>query len=137
MITQPLEDLLREPTYWTTQIQLDLFRAIDGYLKENNLKRKDLAEKLGVSKGYISQILNGNFDHKLSKLVELLLAIEKVPDLRFLDLKEAMRREKREYAPIKKAYSSGVQQVTITTNKITTQQTAKYGNSDLEWERAA
>lgn len=137
MITQPIEDLILEPTYWTTQIQLDLYRAIDGYLKKNNLKRKDLAEKLGVSKGYISQILNGNFDHKLSKLVELLLAIEQVPDLHFMDVKEAIRREKRAYTPIKKAYSSSVQQVNIETNNITTRQTTDYNNPDLMWKRVA
>ena len=37
------------------------------------MTQSEFAERLGVSKGYISQILNGDFDHKLSKLTQLLL----------------------------------------------------------------
>lgn len=73
------EELLKSKEYWITKIQLDLFEVIEDYLKANKLTKKQLADKLGVSKSYISQILNGNFDHKISKLVELSLAFDKVP----------------------------------------------------------
>lgn len=90
MITQPLAERMKNDTYWTTHIQLDVFREINDYLETNNLTRSQFAEQLGVTKGYISQILNGNFDHKISKLVQLLLAIGKVPDLKFVDLETAV-----------------------------------------------
>lgn len=77
------EELLRSKEYWITKIQLDLFEVIESYLEDNNLSKKQLADKLGVSKSYISQILNGNFDHKISKLVELSLAFDKVPLLAY------------------------------------------------------
>lgn len=80
------EDLLKSKEYWITKIQLDLFEMIENYLKVNNLSKKQLAEKLGVSKSYITQILNGNFDHKISKLVELSLAFEKVPLLEYKNI---------------------------------------------------
>ena len=67
------------------QIQLDLFELIENYRKENNLNKTQLAEQLGVTKSYITQILNGDFDHKVSKLVELSLAFGKVPVLKFVD----------------------------------------------------
>ncbi|MDR7211998.1 helix-turn-helix transcriptional regulator [Flavobacterium piscis] len=77
------KELLKSKEYWMTKIQLDLFEMIENYRVENNLNKTQLAEKLGVSKGYISQILNGNFNHKISKLVELSLAFDKVPVLEY------------------------------------------------------
>lgn len=77
------KDLLKSKEYWMTKIQLDLFEMIENYRIDNNLNKTQLAERLGVSKGYISQILNGNFNHKISKLVELALAFEKVPVLEY------------------------------------------------------
>lgn len=67
------------PAYWTQLIQLMLYENINDYLVANGMTKKEFAEKLGVSKGYVSQILNGDFDHKLSKLTELALACDLVP----------------------------------------------------------
>lgn len=80
------KELIKSKEYWIAKIQLDLFEMIENYRKENNLTKTQLAEKLGVSKGYISQILNGNFNHKISKLVELSLAFDKVPLLEYENL---------------------------------------------------
>src|SRR5580692_7515821 len=78
-------ELLKSPEYWTTEIQLKVFNLIEKYRTKNGLTKKAIAEKLGVSKGYVTQILNGDFDHKVSKLVELSLAFDKVPILHFVD----------------------------------------------------
>jgi transcriptional regulator with XRE-family HTH domain len=43
------------------------------------LNQSQLAKRLGVSKGYVSQVLNGNFNHTVRKLIELSLAIGMVP----------------------------------------------------------
>jgi Helix-turn-helix. len=77
------QELINTPEYWVTKIQIDLFQKVEEYLKNNNMNRTQLAEKLGVTKGYVSQILNGDFDHKISKLVELSLAIECYPTFSF------------------------------------------------------
>jgi transcriptional regulator with XRE-family HTH domain len=77
------EELLNTPEYWTTQIQLELYEMVEKFLKENNMSRTDFAKMLGVSKGYVSQLLNGDFDHRVSKLVELALAIGYRPELSF------------------------------------------------------
>ena len=62
-------------------------------MKSNGLNRTQLAEKLGVSKGYVSQIMNGDSDHRLSKLVELSLAIGLVPNLNFEELSSVLKED--------------------------------------------
>ncbi len=79
------KDLLKSREFWITEIQLQLFSLIESYRKEHQLTKTQIAEKLGVTKGYITQILNGDFDHKVSKLVDLALAFGKVPVIHFAD----------------------------------------------------
>ena len=40
-------------------------------------------EYLGVSKGYVSQLMSMEYDHRLSKLVELSLAFGFTPEIDF------------------------------------------------------
>lgn len=56
---------------------------VEDYLRSNGLSRTQFAEKLGVSKGYLSQFLNGKSDHKLSSIAAIGLAIDKYPHLVF------------------------------------------------------
>lgn len=82
------QELLRHPEWYVASIQNDLYKIIYEYMEENKLKKKDVALKLGVSKGYITQILKGSFDHKISKLVELSLAFGKAPIVNYRDLEQ-------------------------------------------------
>ncbi len=77
------DELLKSREYWITKIQIDLFNQIEQYMKTHGLNRTQLAQQLGVSKGYITQVLNGDYDHRISKLVELSLAIGMVPEIQF------------------------------------------------------
>ena len=86
-------DLLRNKSYWLADIQLNLYSQIEEYCKKNKMNKAQLAQKLGVSKGYISQVLNGDFDHKLSKLIDLSLAINKVPVIAYYDLDKYIRKD--------------------------------------------
>lgn len=88
------KELLKSKEYWLAEIQLNLFKLIENYKTANNLNSTQLAEKLGVTKGYISQILNGDFDHKISKLVELSLAFNKVPIIEYKDLERTIMEDK-------------------------------------------
>ncbi|NJC27858.1 helix-turn-helix domain-containing protein [Neolewinella antarctica] len=92
MISQPLRERMREEEYWTTKLQLEIFRQIDTHLTKNKISRSAFADQLGVSRGYVSQILNGDFDHKLSKLISLLLAVGKVPQVQFADLDKVIEQ---------------------------------------------
>lgn len=87
------DELINSKEYWLTKIQLDLFNEVENYMLKNNLKRKDLAQKFGVSKGYISQILNGDADHRITKLIEISLGIGLAPVVTFKSLQEVSRTD--------------------------------------------
>ncbi|MEI8006995.1 MAG: helix-turn-helix transcriptional regulator [Bacteroidota bacterium] len=91
------EELMRSRGYWIANIQLDLFKYVDEYMSKNNLNRSQLADKLGVTKGYISQVLNGEFNHRIATFVDLSLAIGKVPKVEFEDLEELITNTKEGY----------------------------------------
>lgn len=92
---KPFEELIQTETFWTTKIQNELYGMIRDHLKEEDKTQKELAEELGVSKGYISQIMNGEFDHKLSKLVKLSLALGKAPIIQFKNIDELPDEEEK------------------------------------------
>lgn len=86
-------ELLKNKGYWTAKLQTELFREINAFMQKKGLNNTQLAAFLGCSKGYVSQLLNGDFDHKISKLVELSLAIGKVPLLEFKDIDQFIRED--------------------------------------------
>lgn len=87
------KELVESREYWIAEIQLNLFEIIQKYLLEHNMTQTQFAEKLGVTKGYVSQILNGDFDHKISKMVDLSLAVGQVPIINFRDIHDFMGDE--------------------------------------------
>lgn len=86
-------ELLRSKGYWTAEIQMELFREIEEFMSKNNMNRTQLAEHLGCSKGYVTQLLSGDFDNKMSKFVELCLAIGKVPMVSFTDIETVINSD--------------------------------------------
>ena len=89
------KQLLNSKEYWLSKIQINLFNQVFDYLENNNMNRSELAKKLGVTKGYISQVLNGDSDHRISKMVELSLAIGVIPDVRFKNLNEYLKTDEK------------------------------------------
>jgi transcriptional regulator with XRE-family HTH domain len=87
------EELVNRPEYWLETIQNELFRQVTAYLKDNNLTQNQFAEQLGVSKGYVSQIMKGEFNYTLKKLIELSLAVGKAPVIGFKPLAEIIPAE--------------------------------------------
>ena len=87
------QELLNNAGYWTSKIQFELYDELLKYIEKNNLNRTQLAKKLGFSKGYISQVLNGDYNHKVSKMVELSMAIGKIPKVEFIDVNEFIKEE--------------------------------------------
>lgn len=95
MITN--DELLEPPEYWTTRIQLDLYSHLQDYMKVNGLNKMQLAQKLGVTKGYVTQVLSGDFDHRLSKLVELSLDVGLIPKMEFVPKRDFFERRQRKH----------------------------------------
>ncbi len=88
------KDLIATPEYWMEVIQNEVFRQLTGYMEKEELNKTELATKLNVSKGYISQMLNGAFNFTLKKLIEIALSIGKVPQIKFITPEEYLRIEK-------------------------------------------
>ena len=72
-------------------IQNEIFRQVETYLKDNQLTQTQFAEQLGVTKGYVSQLMKGEFNYTLKKLIELSLAMGKVPVLEFKPMVEIIQ----------------------------------------------
>ena len=90
------EELVNRPEYWLETIQNEIFRQVTAYLKDNKLTQNQFAEQLGVSKGYVSQVMKGEFNYTLKKLIEISLAIGKAPVIVFKPLAEIIPAENEE-----------------------------------------
>jgi transcriptional regulator with XRE-family HTH domain len=106
MITR--EELIRSKEYWLARLQAMLYQKVEEYLKENNMTKSEFAKKMGVSKGYISQVLNGDFDHKLSKFIELSLMIDKVPLLKLEDIDKVLLLDKEKKLYEQESSTTGI-----------------------------
>lgn len=76
-------ELIISPEYITAKLQVELYDRAEQFMKETGKNRAQLAEHLGVSRGYVTQLLNGDYDHKLSKFVALALAFGFIPTIEF------------------------------------------------------
>lgn len=132
------EDLLKSKEFWMVQIQNELFGIIEEYMKKKKFNRTKLAEEFGVSKGYITQVLNGDFDHKLSKLIEFSLASGKAPYVNFIDLKEYIKNDSENkfydlipiVRPTNMTYTKMPSQVVIETKGLSTPITTPFISSE-------
>lgn len=82
------KEVLKSPEYWTAKTQIELYNQAESFMKETGRNKTQLAEYLGVSKGYISQLLNGDYDHRLSKFFELSLAFGVIPQIDFIPVEK-------------------------------------------------
>lgn len=86
------KEIIKSPDYWFEKIQNEFFRQFYQYVHENKISQADFAKKLNVTKGYISQILNGHFNPTLKKLIELSIAINKIPEINFKDINQSANK---------------------------------------------
>lgn len=89
------EELLRSPEYWFENAQNELYRQVVEYKEKKGINQTELAEELGVTKGYVSQILKGEFNYTLKKLIEISLAVGKIPQIEYKTVADVMAADKR------------------------------------------
>ena len=99
------EELVQSKEYWVTTIQLKLFAEVEAFMKTHGMNRTQFAEYLGCTKGYVTQLLSGDYDNKISKLVELSLAIGRAPSLEFVDTGAFVARDKAVYSGVSESNS--------------------------------
>ena len=87
------KEVLKSPEYWVAKTQIELYNQAESFMKETGRNKTQLAEYLGVSKGYVSQLLNGDYDHRLSKFFELALAFGVIPQVEFVPVDNYLKEE--------------------------------------------
>jgi|WetSurMetagenome_2_1015567.scaffolds.fasta_scaffold260301_2 transcriptional regulator with XRE-family HTH domain len=78
-----INELIKSPHFWLEMIQNEIYSQLHEYMKRTGKSQNDIANDLNVSKSYISQVLNGNFNFTLKKLIDLTLYVGKIPDFEF------------------------------------------------------
>lgn len=91
------KELLRSPEYWTSKAQLALYACAEDFMRERKMSRTGLAEYLGVTKGYVSQLLSGEANHKLSKFMELALSFGYIPVMDFMPIERVLELDRQNY----------------------------------------
>jgi Fic family protein/predicted XRE-type DNA-binding protein len=66
-------------------MRTSLVQEIESHLKEAGLNRTQLANQLGVTKGYVSQLLNGKASQSIDQLVSIVISLGKLPQLSIID----------------------------------------------------
>lgn len=87
------KEILKSPHYWTAMIQIALYNCAERFMSQSGKNRTQLAEHLGVTKGYVTQLLNGEYDHRLSKMVKLALAFGYVPQVTFVSVEKIIEKD--------------------------------------------
>ncbi len=100
------KELLSSPEYWITKVQIALYNCAHNYMHRTKKNRTQLAEHLGVTKSYVSQLLNGDYDHRLSKFIELSMAFGYVPEITFKPIKQVVKADSMDYNELYKSLLS-------------------------------
>ena len=89
------EELLKTQEYWLEVLQNEVYRMVAEHLDKNKITQSQFAMDIGFSKGYVSQVMNGNFNYTLKKLIELSLAVNKVPLIDFKNINDFIIEDKK------------------------------------------
>lgn len=84
-----LKEYEHDPDYLAEEVLLDITEQISLRLEELNLSASDLASKLGVSRAYISQVMNGKPNLTIRSLVGIALALDQKVTVSLDDRHEA------------------------------------------------
>ena len=88
------DKIISQPGYWVEQINGVLYDAIIDFMETHNMKRKDLAKHLGISKGRVSQIINdGEINFRLEKIIEISLKLGMVPHFELENKNDFLEKE--------------------------------------------
>lgn len=94
------KEIISEPAYWLSKVQTELFRLANKFMKDHKMNRKGFASHLGVTPGYVTQLLNGDYDYRLSHVAELAIALGYVPVVNFIPIEEMEIRDESRSAVI-------------------------------------
>lgn len=85
-LQQYLDRYRDDPEYVLEGVVLDLTDQIAVAMQDQGISRAELAERLGVSRAYITKVLGGSTNMTLRTLVRLALALGLVPEVSLVPL---------------------------------------------------
>lgn len=74
--TQKLDEFKGDVEFRTEEVILEITERVVELMKKENINRTELAKRLGVSKPFISKLLNGNPNMRLKTMVSLSMALK-------------------------------------------------------------
>lgn len=80
------KDFITSPTYWLTQMQIDIFREVKTYQAVNNMSDEELAEFLDISNYEMRNITSGDCNLDMNELCEIMVRIGIGPKLSLMKL---------------------------------------------------
>ncbi len=84
-MTKLLAERNLEKEFQKSNFILDVTEEICKILSEKNITRQELADRLGKSKGFVSQILNGSRNMTLNTLADVCIALGCTPKVKISD----------------------------------------------------
>ena len=84
-----------DPDYELYGVLLDVTEGIVKRMIEQNVRRSDLAERLGTSRAYITKLLDGQENMTLKTLVRVANALEMKVDTKFIPREKAAKPAKK------------------------------------------
>lgn len=80
------KEIITSPTYWLTQMQIDIFREIKTYQAVNNMNDEELSEFLDISTYKLRQITSGDCNLDMNELCEIMVKIDIAPKLNLMKI---------------------------------------------------
>ncbi len=88
-------EVLKSTQYWLLKMQMKLHDDLIEYMNQNKLNQSQLSTHLKVSKGYISQIINGNSNYKIETMIDILIKIGKIPKLETHNIEDILKQDEQ------------------------------------------
>lgn len=80
------KEFITSPTYWLTQMQIDIFREIKTYQAVNNMNDEELSEFLNISTYKLRQITSGDCNLDMNELCDIMVKIDIAPKLNLMKI---------------------------------------------------
>ncbi len=97
-----------DPRFVAEQMKLTFANDLVLLLEARGLKRTELAEKLGTNRGYVTRVLNTEYNLSIETMAKIALALDARISLRMLPREEVERR-RRSPVPARTARRRGRQ----------------------------
>lgn len=77
------EEIIKTPEYHLAGLQVSVYNMLEREKSIKNLTNLQLANQLNISVTRVRQILDGDYDGKVSQLIEIALKLGYTPEFKF------------------------------------------------------